>query len=153
MPRLLSGVPRYRKHRASGQAIVTLSGQDFYLGPHGTKTSRLEYDRLIAEWLTHGRRPTIANDDIKGILTIVEWLAAYRVHAERYYRKNGEITNEVAALLSAARALNSLYGREPADEFGPLKLQAVQQAMIRLDWTRKHINKQIGRIVRIFSAR
>ncbi len=34
MPRLTQAVPKYRKHRASGQAIVTISGQDHYLGPH-----------------------------------------------------------------------------------------------------------------------
>ena len=58
MPRLVRSIPRYRKHRASGQAIVNLSGQDFYLGPHGTKASKLEYDRLIGEWLANGRRPS-----------------------------------------------------------------------------------------------
>jgi hypothetical protein len=51
MPRLTRSVPSYRKHRASGQAIVTLCGRDFYLGPHGTKVSRDEYDRLVGEWL------------------------------------------------------------------------------------------------------
>ena len=40
MPRP-SSVPKYRKLRNSGQAIVTLSGQDHYLGPHGTKASRI----------------------------------------------------------------------------------------------------------------
>ncbi|QDS96906.1 hypothetical protein HG15A2_01650 [Adhaeretor mobilis] len=34
-------VPKCRKHRASGQAIVTLSGSDHYLGPRGTKASCL----------------------------------------------------------------------------------------------------------------
>jgi hypothetical protein len=33
----------------NGQAVVTLSGQDFYLGLHGTKASQLKYDRVIAE--------------------------------------------------------------------------------------------------------
>ena len=49
-------LPKYRKHKRSGQAIVTLSGKDFYLGPHGTKASKLEYDRLIGEWLANGRQ-------------------------------------------------------------------------------------------------
>ncbi len=40
MPRLTRTVPKYRKHRASGQAIVTLNGVDRYLGPHGTKASQ-----------------------------------------------------------------------------------------------------------------
>ena len=51
MPWSNNYLPKYRKHRASGQAVVTLSGQDFYLGPHDTKASKLEYDRLIGEWL------------------------------------------------------------------------------------------------------
>jgi hypothetical protein len=33
--------PKYRKHRASEQAIVTNSGRDRYLGPHGSMASRL----------------------------------------------------------------------------------------------------------------
>ena len=32
MPRLIHKVPRYAKHRASGQAVVTLNGKDRYLG-------------------------------------------------------------------------------------------------------------------------
>ncbi len=55
MPRLSQAVPRYQKHRATGQAVVRVNGRDYYLGPHGTKASRLEYDRLIGEWLATGR--------------------------------------------------------------------------------------------------
>ena len=40
MPRLTRANPKYRKHRASGQAVVTLDGRDRYLGPHGTNASR-----------------------------------------------------------------------------------------------------------------
>jgi hypothetical protein len=53
MPRLTRSIPSYRKHRASGQAIVTLNGRDFYLGPYSTKVSRAEYDRLVGQWLQH----------------------------------------------------------------------------------------------------
>jgi hypothetical protein len=58
MPRLSKSLPKYRKHRASGQAVVRLSGKDFYLGPIGSAASRLEYDRLISEWVANGRRLT-----------------------------------------------------------------------------------------------
>ena len=54
MPRLAHALPKYRKHRGSGQAVVTLNGREFYLGPHGTKASKIEYDRLIGEWLANG---------------------------------------------------------------------------------------------------
>lgn len=150
MPRLARLVPAYRKHRASGQAIVNLSGQDFYLGPHGTKTSKLEYDQAIAEWLARGRRP-VESPDSTGEITCVELIAAYKRFADGYYRKHGKVTNEVNAILSAARFVKAMYGREPASQFGPLKLKAIQQAMILAGWCRKNINKQVGRIVRMFA--
>jgi len=54
MPRIpWDAVSRYRMHKASEQAIVTLSGRDHYLGPHGTAASA--YDRLTAEWIANGR--------------------------------------------------------------------------------------------------
>jgi integrase len=53
--------------------------------------------------------------------------------------------------LSAAKIVQQLYGRESASAFDSLKLHAVQQAMIRADWSRKHINKQVGRVVRMFA--
>jgi len=67
-------LPSYRLHRASGQALVTLDGRDFYLGPHGPGRSHDEYDRLIAEWLANGRaiaprrrEPTV-NEAIRAFL-------------------------------------------------------------------------------------
>jgi hypothetical protein len=51
MPKLIDSRPKYRKHKATGQAVVTLSGKDFYLGPYGTKVSHREYDRLTGEWM------------------------------------------------------------------------------------------------------
>jgi len=49
------GVPSHRRHKPTGQAVVTLSGKDYYLGRWNTKASRAEYDRLIGEWLVGGR--------------------------------------------------------------------------------------------------
>ena len=37
MPLLTNSTPKYRHHTASGQAIVTLDGHDFYLGPGKAK--------------------------------------------------------------------------------------------------------------------
>jgi integrase len=150
VPRLKNRVPTYRKHRHSGQAIVTLSGQDYYLGPFGTKVSRAAYDARVAEWLARGRQP-LGPDNESGGSILVQLIVAYKRHAESYYRKDGKITNEVTAILNAAKVVRQLYGREPANDFDALKLQAVQQAMIRLGWCRRHINKQISRIVRMFA--
>ena len=60
MPRLTGNrLPKYGKHKASGQAVIQLDGQDIYLGPHGSKAGRIEYDRVVAEWLANGRCLTI----------------------------------------------------------------------------------------------
>ena len=64
-------LPKYRKHKRSGQAIVTLSGKDFYLGPHGTNASKLEYDRLIGEWLANGRQLPSQNRDEGEYLSLI----------------------------------------------------------------------------------
>ena len=57
MPRLVNSSPKYRRHKSSGKAVVTLNGRDFYLGPYGSKASRIEYDRLVAEWMANHRHP------------------------------------------------------------------------------------------------
>ena len=54
MPKLLR-VPKYRRHKPTGQAVVTLSGKDHYLGKWNTTASKAEYSRLIGEWLAAGR--------------------------------------------------------------------------------------------------
>jgi hypothetical protein len=52
---LISRVPAYRRHKPTGQAVVTLNGKDRYLSKWNTAASRAEYDRLIGEWLAGGR--------------------------------------------------------------------------------------------------
>jgi hypothetical protein len=37
MPKLKTKTPSYRLHKGSGQAVVTLSGKDIYLGVHGSE--------------------------------------------------------------------------------------------------------------------
>ena len=56
MPRLTRSLPKCRKHGPSKLSFVELNGRRHYLGPHGSRASNNEYDRLIAEWLGRGRR-------------------------------------------------------------------------------------------------
>jgi hypothetical protein len=48
-------VPSYRRHKPTGQAVVTLNGKDHYLGKWNTAASRAEYGRVTGEWLAGGR--------------------------------------------------------------------------------------------------
>lgn len=147
MPRLVHRNPTYRKHRASGQAIVTIGGRDHYLGPFGTKASRDEYDRIIAEWLANGRQVTTPTAD----LSIAELIVVYWAHVQSYYRKpDGTPSSEQSTIRLALRPLKQLYARTAARDFGPLALKAVRQTMVELGWARTQVNKHIGRLRRMF---
>ncbi|MBN2490307.1 MAG: site-specific integrase, partial [Planctomycetes bacterium] len=146
MPELAYRVPQYRRHRASGQAIVKLSGKTYYLGPHGTEASRAEYDRLVAEWMRNGRRFQRGSTDI----TVNELLLAYWRFAEGYYRQDGQPTSELNAIRIACRPLRRLYGSTQARDFGPLALKVVREAMVSRGWVRTSVNHHIVRIRRLF---
>lgn len=139
-------VPSYRLHKPSGQAVVTLSDKDHYLGPHGSPESRAAYERLIAEWLASGRSPV---QPAPG-LTVQEVLAAYWEHAEGYYRKNGEPTKQLDHVKRALAPARRLYGGTPAAEFGPAKLKACRQEMVRKGWCRRLTNQRVGCLKRAF---
>jgi integrase len=148
MPNLCSPerVPRYRLHKPSGQAIVSLNGRDIYLGKYRGAESREAYRRKIGEWIQHGgqtRAPQLT-------ATVTELVVAYVEFAERYYCKDGQPTDEVRMIKTALKIVRSLYGRTPAAEFGPLALKACRDAMIANDWCRRHINKQTDRVKRAF---
>src|SRR3954467_567515 len=95
-----TATPKYRKHKASGQAVVTLSGRDFYLGPYDSLESRSKYDRLITEWIANGRGLIPPADD----LAVVELIAAYVREVKRDY---GDST-EWQAIVYALRPLKEL---------------------------------------------
>ena len=147
MPRLSHALPKYRKHRGSGQAIVNLNGQDFYLGPHGTKASKIEYDRLIGEWLANGRQPLHGT---RQDILIVELCLRYWKFAKGHYQKNGRCTRVTPGIKCALRYLKNWYGKTPAAEFGPLALKGIRDSMIEDDLSRTYINDHLGRIKRMF---
>jgi integrase len=151
MPKLNERLPKYRLHRRSGQGIVTINGKDHYLGPHGCQTSKIEYDRIVAEWLAHGRQAPQPVSAAQPSLTVNELLLAFWEHAQNYYRRpDGTLTSEVTNLRQILRLLRSLHGNTSATEFGPRALKTIREQMIALKWHRKSINKQISRVKMIF---
>lgn len=147
MPKPPKSNPSYRLHKRSGQAVVTLDGRDFYLGAHGSPQSRAEYDRLIGEWLTNGRRLLTGKNGSAG-LCVNELSRRYLLHAESYYRKpSGKPTSQINTLIQALRPLRTLYGKSLASDFRPLALKSVRELMVqRMDWSRDYVNRQVGRI-------
>src|SRR5262245_6924785 len=133
MPRLsIDKNPKLRRHAASGQGVVTLSGRDCYLGrwPAEGKEPPAEvqakYNQVIAEWRAAGRRPLVPVAQAPG-LTVGELLLRYWDHAQTYYA-NARVRDNIRLAL---RPLRALYETLLAAEFSPLKLKAVRDEMVR----------------------
>jgi integrase len=147
MPRLSQARPKYRKHKASGQAVVTLNGRDHYLGPYGSRASRTLYDRLTSEWILNGRslQPLGAAS-----ISVVELCARFLEHARGYYVKDGRPTGAIAGFKAVIKYLRVWYGRDPAANFGPLALKALRQRMVDDGHSRRYVNDHVARIKQIF---
>ena len=152
MPRLVNRPPRLRRHKR-GYGVVTLGNKDHYMGawPNRGKAPKAvqeAYRRFLAEhWAQDGAPPPPRKEEA----TIEDLIAQFWSWAKRYYRKNGEPTSEVGNIAAALRPLRKLYGTTPACDFGPVKLQAVRDHIMRTeDLTRGTLNKHIGRIKRMF---
>lgn len=137
-------VPKYRLHRPSGQAVVTIAGRDRYLGSHGTPESVERYHRALAEHLAGVQRRAQAG------ISVAELIDRYLTHAETYYRKGGRHTQEVATIRGALRVLLPLYGRSAAADFDARAAAAVRVAMVAKGWCRGHINSQMSRVAGMF---
>ena len=148
MPKLKNSVPKYRKHKASGQAVVTIAGNDRYLGKYGTKPSKMLYDRLVGEWLATGREAPPPDPEA---LTVTELLARYWRFAKQHYRlPNGTPSDTLEVTKPALRMLKELYGDLVADDFGPIALKRLQQYGVEQGHSRGYINDNIDRIRRVF---
>jgi integrase len=156
-------VPSYRRHKQSGQAIVTLTdglGQrkDVLLGPWKSKESREEYARVIAEWEVNGRCLSVS---AVAELTVAELIDRFWPWATKHYRlPDGTPTKEVSDYKMSFRPLNFLYGNTVAKDFGPLALKAVRELMVKgyahpkygaqQGLCRRVVNQRTGRIRRLF---
>jgi integrase len=148
-------IPTYRRHKPSGQAVVTLTDpngtrKDFYLGFYGSKESKSEYGRLIGEWSAAGRSiPQVG--PVPADLTVAEVLLRFWRHAEGYYRHpDGLPTGELQNFRDTLRPLKAQYAHTLARGFGPLALKAVRESMVAAGLSRKVINQRVGRIKRVF---
>ena len=148
MPKLLKSLPKYRHHRSSGQAVVTIQGKDYYLGPWQSKASKAEYDRLIGEWLAAGRPSALVPESEQ--LTVAELIAAYWRHAKQYYVKNGKPTGTADNLKPILRLLRRTYGHVHVADFGPLALKRIRSELVDQNHSRKYVNMNLARIRQMF---
>lgn len=115
------------------KACVLIGGRHNYLGRYGSAEAEEKYRRIVVEYLATSRVPSLASSaraKEQGI-TVNELILAYWRHAEIYYQKNGRPTSELATFKTPIRILRRLYGPKPAAEFGPLKLKAVREELLK----------------------
>jgi len=142
-------MPSYQRQRgrSKDRAFVRLNGRRHYLGEYGSPESKEAYRRLIVEWAIDAGAGLSTSSD----LTVVELIAHFWKHAQSYYRRlDGTPTTEIGNFRLALRPLKELYGRTPADAFGPKSLKVVRQHMIDLGWARTNINAMVSRIRHVF---
>lgn len=149
MPRKPNAVPSLVHHKASGQVRVRIAGRDHYCGPWGDDASYERAKRLIAEHLLGHAAPTAQQAANSGGVLILELIVAYVTFAEGYYVKDGVPTQELTGIKDTLKLLREHYGSTPAADFGPMKLKALREVMIRKGWCRTLINQRIGRVRRM----
>src|SRR5215475_6127450 len=110
------GIPSYRRHKASGQAVVTLNGVDHYLGRFNSPESKVEYDRVINEWLALGRHLTPRGGD--GPDPSRGWLVKELIRGYYSHCVATRSADEVRQIKYALRPVRELYGETPAADFG-----------------------------------
>src|ERR1022692_4114147 len=129
-------IPSYRRHRASGQAVVTLNGVDHYLGPHGTEASKAEYDRITSEWLVRGRRVATDHGGDPLVKELVLGYYAYCVSTMRDV--------EVDKVKLAMKPVRALYGESKVSAFNPVAFKAVRLRLIKEELAISTIRDRMG---------
>ena len=130
----------YRLHRGSGQAVVTLKGQTYYLGTYGSQESKEKYRRLIAESMvskTFGMK--------ERQICVAEAINADLEHAERYYNGGSEYKGVYDACDPLARQFASL----PIRDFGITQFKVIREHWIKRGCSRQYVNKQMKRLLRV----
>ena len=138
------GIPKYREHKPSKQALVELAGKRHYLGRYNSPESWRKYRQKIAEYTAQSGGPPVV---LQSTLTVGEPLWAYhKTVVLKHFDENGKPTSEQYAFKTAFGPVQKLYGAKLVSEFGPLALIACRRKLIDRGLCRAKINKHVQRI-------
>ncbi len=137
MPNATRRPPKLRHHRASNRDYVVFPGSTpTYLGRHGSQRGLQEYHRLVAKWIEGGCVRVTPAATSESNVRVKDVVLAFMTHAVNHYRRaDGTQTGEEESCRQVGRLLISLFGEDPAASFGPLKLRAAREWMIRGGWS------------------
>lgn len=133
----MSHIPKLRHHKSTGRGYVVLDGHYHYLGKFSDPKTRIEYERLISQWLANGRRIVEPNAPLS-IAELVE-----------LYQSAGKATD--GRDKRAFKHLLAIYSNTDSKTFTRSQLKVVRSRMIEANWTRQDINLCVHRLKRLFA--
>lgn len=154
MSRLPSGsVPGLRRH-VRGYGVVRLNKIDHPLGPWPDPAGpappgvTAAYHEAIARWLAGGKKPLArAGREPEKPLLVKDLCGRFLEFAKGEYPAGSK---EPENYRLAFAPLEALFGLTPAAGFDAPKLELVRADMLRRAWCRRHANRQVNRVKRLF---
>lgn len=134
-------VPRYCRHKRSGQAYMTVKGKFIYLGPHGTHESIQRYAAMVAELQVNGTIVTKMDDRP----TVRDLVNGYQA-----FLKEHRDARAVAAGRRTTRELVEMYGSKAVADFTPMDLLVLQNQIAQSGLCRPQVNRLVREIRRVF---
>jgi integrase len=140
-----------RCHKASGLAYVFHKSKRHYLGPWNTAESRRAYREWVNRWEASERPAELAASPLAAGGTVGDLVAAFMIHARRHYvHIDGQETDEVGHFKVALAPLLAAHLHRDVDAILPRDLIAIVEAWKAAKQSRGYINKNLGRIKRVF---
>ncbi|HUP78939.1 MAG TPA: site-specific integrase, partial [Pirellula sp.] len=166
MARPKSDAPRIQAH-ISGQSVVRINGQDYYLGKHGSPEAHARYAVLLSEYQKNGCKlpngfdfkelgeradaffssPLLSVHQADEPLTVRHIAIAYCEHTEEYY------ADDPVMLGKSKRMCDELvkhYAMFLADSFGPVMLNEQRERWVNRGLAREYVNATTNLVFRMF---
>jgi len=143
MPKLKNQYPKNCRDR--NQSFSWYNGKRIYHGVWGSPEAEKNYKRFIARLLENPDLPLL--DDKTGEVLVSELAAGFMNYIEPQQDRT-----EILHFKRAIGFLVEFYGELAVNEFSPKKLKVCRNQMVKAGtMCRLQINKQCGRIIRIFA--
>ena len=168
MARPKSDAPRIQAH-ISGQSVVRIDGQDYYLGKHGSPESHARYAVLLSEYQKNGCRlpdgfdsrelaeranavfgpqtKIVETHQAEKPLQVKHLAESYRIFIAKRY---AESQSELHRLNQVCDELKEFDGELLIADYGPRALQRQRQRWIDAGLARVYVNRLVNCTRRMF---